>query len=409
MSSVSAMNGNAIINDAGRVATIVSAAQYQADVIIVGGGIMGSAAAFFLRQRGRSVILLERGLLGQQASGTNFGNVRRQGRNLLQIPLANRSLDIWRKLPQLIGEDVEFLPSGHMRVCYGTERLGMFEDYALRARELGLDLEIFSGKQLRERFPFLGPQIGGGSYSPLDGHANPRLAAPAFGRAAARAGAQIFENTEVDEVEKDGEDFRATATDGRVFRAPAVLIAAGAWANRLSSSFGESVNLVAHGPQMGVTEPVPYGLKTVIGVSASNDLETLYFRQIPRGNIIFGGGNRGPAYPDLKRAYVRPENTLNQLYQLQRIAPALRQLNLLRVWSGIESYLPDDLPIMGTSTKEPGLHYAFGFCGAGFQLGPGVGDVMAELIDTGSTVTPIEAFSIRRFFREDFVARALQR
>jgi sarcosine oxidase subunit beta len=375
----------------------MSATWHQADVVIVGGGIMGSAAAFFLRQRGCSVILLERGLLGQQASGTNFGNVRRQGRALLQLPLANRSLAIWRRLPELIGEDVEFLPSGHMRICYGTERLAMFEEYALKARDYDLQLEIFSGASMRERFPFLGPQIGGASYSALDGHANPRLAAPAFGRAAVRAGAQVFENTEIAGVEKDGVDFRATATDGRVFRAPALLITAGAWASQLSTQFGEAVSLVAHGPQMGVTEPVPYGLRTVVGVSAATDLETLYFRQIPRGNIIFGGGQRGPAYPDLKRAYVRPENTLNQLYQLQRIAPALRRLNVIRVWSGIESYLPDDLPVMGVSARVPGLHYAFGFCGAGFQLGPGVGDVMAELIATGSTSTPIAPFSISRF------------
>lgn len=384
----------------------MSARKFQADVIIVGGGIMGSAAAFFLRQRGRSVILLERGLLGQQASGTNFGNVRRQGRALLQLPLANRSLAIWRRLPELIGEDVEFLPSGHMRICYGTERLAMFEDYARQARDYDLQLELFSGAGLRERFPFLGPQVGGASYSALDGHANPRLAAPAFGRAAVRAGAQIFENTEVLTVEKDGVDFRATAADGATFRAPAMLITAGAWANRLSTQFGEAVNLVAHGPQMGVTEPVPYGLKTVVGVSAATDLETLYFRQIPRGNIIFGGGQRGPAYPDLQRAYVRPENTLNQLHQLQRIAPALRRLNVIRVWSGIESYLPDDLPIMGASSRVAGLHYAFGFCGAGFQLGPGVGDVMAELIATGSSSTPIAPFSISRFMPPQVAVQA---
>src|ERR1700691_5565563 len=95
----------------------------QADVIIVGGGLMGAATAFFLRRRGRSVILLERGLVGQQASGTNFGNVRRQGRFLPQLPLANRSREIWGRLPELIGEDVEFLVSGHIRVCFRAEEL----------------------------------------------------------------------------------------------------------------------------------------------------------------------------------------------------------------------------------------------------------------------------------------------
>jgi sarcosine oxidase subunit beta len=86
--------------------------RFQADVVIVGGGFMGAAAAFFLRRRGRSVILLEQGLVGQQASGVNFGNVRRQGRFLPQLPLANRSREIWGRLKELIGEDAEFLPTG---------------------------------------------------------------------------------------------------------------------------------------------------------------------------------------------------------------------------------------------------------------------------------------------------------
>lgn len=379
----------------------------RADVIIVGGGIMGSATAFFLRQRGRSVILLERGLLGQQASGTNFGNVRRQGRFLPQLPLANRSLDIWRRLPELIGEDVEFLASGHIRVCYGQERVGMLEEYARAARTYGLDLELFAGPRMRARFPFLGAEVGAASYSALDGHANPRLAAPAFGRAAARNGAQIFENTEVTTIEKEGGDFLATAADGRAFRAPALLVAAGAWADKLCVQFGEPVDLVARGPQMGVTEPVPYGVKTVVGVSSPRDEEILYFRQIPRGNIIFGGGGRGPAYPDLQRAYVMPKNTLNQLKQLQRVAPALANLHVIRVWSGVESYMPDDLPVMGPSARVSGLHYAFGFCGHGFQLGPGVGDVMAELIATGRSTTPIEPFLIDRFSKQVQVPAAL--
>jgi len=369
----------------------------QADVIIVGGGIMGAAAAFFLRRRGRSVILLERGLIGQQASGTNFGNVRRQGRFLPQLPLANRSREIWGRLNELLGEDAEFLASGHIRVCYGEEQAAEFEAYAGAARAYGLELEMISHNALRQRFPFLGPEIVAGSYSPRDGHAYPRLAAPAFGRAAARAGALVLEQTEIQSVEKAGEDFRVESTDGRSYGAPTLLITAGAWGSLLSAQFGEPVPLVPHGPQMGVSEPVPYRIEPVIGVASPVPAEGVYLRQIPRGNVIFGGGNRGPAYPDLRRAYVLPQNTLNQLPQLGRLVPALKRLNLIRVWSGIEAYLPDDRPIMGPSPTVPGLFYAFGFCGHGFQLGPGVGDTMAELIDTGRTSTPIDPFAISRF------------
>lgn len=369
----------------------------QADVIIVGGGIMGSATAFFLRRRGVSVILLEQGMVGRQASGVNFGNVRRQGRFLPQLPLANRSRGIWGRLNELLGEDAEFLPSGHIRVCYDPAQVGVLEAYARDAREYGLELELVSGNALRQRFGFLGPDAVAGSYSPNDGHANPRLAGPAFARAAARAGAQVLENTEITVVEKDGVDFRVTAADGRAFKAPTLLITAGAWGNLLSSQFGEKVPLVPHGPQMGVTEPMPYGLVPVVGVSSKVMQEVVYLRQVLRGNIVFGGGTRGPAYPDLGRAYVLPTNTLNQLPQLRRVVPALARLSIIRVWSGIESYLPDDRPIMGPSSRVPGLYYAFGFCGHGFQLGPGVGDVMAELIHTGTTTTPIEPFNIARF------------
>lgn len=368
-----------------------------ADVMVIGGGIMGAATAFFLRQRGRSVILVERGLVGQQASGVNFGNVRRQGRFLPQLPLANRSRGIWGRLPELLGEDVEFRPTGHIRTCYEKDRIGALEDYAAKARDYGLELELVSGNELRARFPFLGPEVIACSYSPVDGHANPRLVAPAFGRAAARAGAQVFENTEIEAVTRSGEDFEATASDGRRFRAPAVLITAGAWGSLLSEQFGEPVPLVARGPQMAVTEPMPYRIPPVIGVISRHAEEVVYLRQVERGSIVFGGGNRGPAFPDTRRAYAVPHNLVAQLAQVRRLVPALGAVRVIRTWSGIESYLPDDIPIMGPSARTAGLYYAFGFCGHGFQLGPGVGDVMAELIDRGATTTPIDPFAIGRF------------
>jgi len=369
----------------------------QADVVIVGGGFMGAAAAFFLRQHGRSVIVLERDQIGQYASGVNFGNVRRQGRYLCQLELSNRSYHLWKRLPELIGEDLEFLPSGHMRVCYDAAHIADLEAYAQAPEARELDLQIFSGKALHERFPFLGPEVQGGSYAPHDGHANPRLAAPAFARAAVRAGATVHERTEVREVQKVGGDFRIETSDGRRFSAPNLLVTAGAWGDRLSAQFGEPVPLDTNGPQMAVTEPVPYALKTVIGVYTKVPEEVIYFRQIARGNIVIGGGYRSK--PDMlnRRAHVEPRSILNQISQMRRLVPGIAPLNIIRVWSGIESYTPDSLPIMGPSGQVDGLYYAFGFCGAGFQLGPGVGAVMAELIATGSTSTRIHDFHINRF------------
>lgn len=372
----------------------------EADVIVIGGGIMGTTTAFFLRQRKRSVILLERALTGQQASGVNFGGIRRQGRALPQLAMANRALRTWQRSAQLLGEDIEFLPSGHTRVCYHQKDVENFDQYAIDARAYGLELEVLHGEAMFGRFPFLGREVLAASISPLDGHANPRLAAPAFGRAAARLGAQVIEDTEIVRVEKDAGRFRVESARGDVYWAQQLVICAGAWASRLTEQFGETVPLTARGPQMCVTEPVPYVFKSSMGVFTSIKEESIYFRQIPRGNIIVGGGPAGPADIATSRASVLPVNTVRQLAQMRRLVPALAPLHVIRVWSGVESYLPDSEPVIGPSSRVEGLFYAFGFSGSGFQIGPGVGETLAELVDTGSTAIPLDAFSIQRFAKQ---------
>jgi sarcosine oxidase subunit beta len=387
--------------------TALSQSATRADVIVIGGGIMGTSTAFFLRRRNRSVILLERGLTGQQASGVNFGGIRRQGRALPQLAMASRALRIWQNARELLGEDVEFLPSSHTRVCYHAHDAEYFDRYAQEAREYGLDLEVLHGEAVFRRFPFLGREVLSASISPLDGHANPRLAAPTFGRAAARLGALIVENTEIVRVDKDGDTFRVESANGTVYRAAQVVICAGAWASKLSGQFGEPVPIRASGPQMAVTEPVPYVFKASMGVYTSIKEESVYFRQIPRGNIILGGGPPGPADAATRRASVLPENTVRQMKQFRRMVPALGALNVIRVWSGVEGYLPDGEPVIGPSSKVDGLFYAFGFCGSGFQIGPGVGETLAELIDTGSTPITLDPFSVRRFAAESIMQPAV--
>ena len=369
----------------------------KADVIIVGGGIMGAATAFFLRKRGVSVILLERGLIGQQASGVNFGNVRRMGRAIEELPLSNRSREIWLKFKELFGEDVELLLNGHLRAGLTPAHEERLEKYARDAADYGLGMQMMGVKALRERFPFLGPEIQSACYAPHDGHANPRLAAPAIGRAAVREGARVFENTEIVSIEKDGGDFRVAAADGRTFRAPVALITAGAWGNRISASFGEPVPMIAKGPQMAVTEPVPYAIGPTVGALTDVPEQLVYLRQVARGNIVIGGGGHEPVDLDNRRAYVNPRRTLLKLANAPRLVPAIKHLNIIRVWSGIEGYMDDSRPAMGPSARVPGLYYAFGFSGEGFQLGPGVGEVMAELIHTGATSTPIGHYHIGRF------------
>jgi sarcosine oxidase subunit beta len=390
-----------------RIGTTASAVEQRSDVLIVGGGLMGTTAAFFLRTQHRcSVTLLERELVGRQASGVNFGNVRRQGRALEQIPLANRARAVWGRVRELLGEDLEFAPLGHLRVCYTEKQAATLEQHAHDVRPLGLDLELLDATMLKQRYGFFSDEVVAGSLSPHDGHANPRIAGPAFARAARRAGAQVVEHCEVMHVERDRGEFVAHTAAGQRFRAAQLFVTAGAWSGSFAQAMGEPVPLTAHGPQMGVTEPLPYAIGPSIGVSTPINYEGLYFRQVKRGNIVFGGGLREPLQPERMRAPVAPANTLRQMRELRRFVPAFAGVQLIRVWSGIEGYLADGKPIIGPSAAVPGLHYAFGFNGEGFAISLGVGEAMAELIATGATSTPLGAFSIGRFARSVAAAAA---
>ena len=372
----------------------------RSDVVVIGGGIMGSSAAFFLARRGKSVTLLERDLVGQHASGTNFGNTRRQGRPLFQLPLANRASAIWKQSKALLGADVEYLQGGHMRVTYAgrDEDEARMAEYARDARELGLELEMITGDSLRQRFPFLGPEVGAGSYCHEDGHANPRLVAPAFARAAAREGATVRENARIIAVEKVAGDFHVLSEHNELYRAPVLVIATGAWGGELAAQFHEPVPITSRGPTMSVTEPAPYAISPSVGVSTKLAHEAVYFRQIPRGNVIIGGSIRGPGFPNTCRTHVRPANSLSQFREIQRLAPGVGKLRVIRVWSGTEGYFDDERPVLGPSAKIPDLYYAFGFSGNGFQLGPGVGETLAELIATGRTDIDLSHYRVNRFY-----------
>ena len=232
----------------------------------------------------------------------------------------------------------------------------------------------------------------GGSWCAEDGQANPRRLGPAFARAARAAGAEIHEHCEIVEAGHDGRRFHLSSRDGLSLRAEQMLNCAGAWGAELAARFGETVPLDAMAPQMVVTEPAAHFIEPVLGVAGGN----LYLRQNSRGNVIFGGGY-GIADTETSRATVLPENTLSAAALATELIPRLRHLRIIRVWTGIEGYTPDQIPVIGPSRAAPGLFHAFGFCGHGFQLGPVMGEILGELLITGKTETPIEAFNIGRF------------
>jgi sarcosine oxidase subunit beta len=363
----------------------------KADVAIIGGGIMGSSAALFLRRMGLSVVLLERDLCGSRSSGVNYGGVRRQGRPLSQLPLSQRAQGLWAQLPELIGIDGEYTQSGHLKIARSEADLASLESYRDRTQGFDLDLQMLSTRALRERCPWLGKAAVGASLCPEDGQANPRLVSPAFALAARKLGADIREQTRVDTAVHDGSEFVLRSGDVLEVRAKHLLNCAGAWASTIAGQFGDIVPMESGHPEMAVTEPLPVFMNLSLGVEGGG----VYARQVARGNCVIGGG-RGYALDD-QRARAQRSGMAGLMQQTVELLPALKNAHIIRTWSGTEGYLPDRLPVMGPSATTPGLIHAFGFAGGGFQLGPGVGAVLADLVRDGESATPIEAFSVTRF------------
>jgi sarcosine oxidase subunit beta len=364
------------------------------DVAIIGGGLVGSSAALALRRMGFSVALLDKGFCGAQASGVNYGGVRRQGRPPEQIALSQRAHAIWPRLKDLIGIDGEFVRSGHLKLARTEAEMASLEAYAARVAGIGLDLELIGHNQLRERFPWIAEDVVGASLCPGDGHANPRLVSAAFAHAARIAGAEVLEHTPVSHIERTLEGFHLAAGTGTEIKARFVINSAGAWAGSFADAFGEPVPLKKIYPSMIVTEP----LETFMTVNIGAEGGGIYARQVERGNCIVGG-MRGEPLADSDLSRPTSSGAVTIMNRAATLFPALRHAYAIRFWSGTEGEMADRNPVIGFSRTTPNLIYAFGVSGAGFQIAPGVGEVLAELVRDGESRTPIQAFAIDRFAR----------
>lgn len=363
----------------------------KADVLIVGGGGAGCSAALHLALRGARVVLLERGLVGGQASGVNYGGVRMNGRHPAELPIALKSRAIWGRLPALVGNDCEFEVTGHLKLARSEAEEAELVAYMDVAREAGLPLQLIGRNAIHATYPWLGPSVVAGALSPEDGAANPRLLSPALAWAARAAGADLREHAEVTEFAHDGAGFRLRAAD-EDFSTPVLLNCAGYWGGAVAAAFGEPVPVAPMCPQLMVSEPVRYFVEPNLGVVGGNT----YLRQIRRGNIIFGGG-RGEV--DAERLHSRPlpERALAAMRLAAELVPGLAGISVIRTWTGIDGEMPDHIPVVGPSRTTPGLFHAFGFSGHGFQLGPAIGAILSELVLDGRTDIPLEPLRIDRF------------
>lgn len=365
----------------------------RADAIVIGGGIHGCSTALHLCLRGLKPVLLERDYAGRHASGVNAGGVRQLARHAAEIPLSIRSMDVWETVRDLVDDDCGFDSHGQVLVAENEEEL-----QACRERVSDLNLrgftheELIDGAELRRLVPAVAETCLGGVVSRRDGAANPAQATTAFRRKAEALGAIVREGVTAANPRRENRIWRIDA-GGETVEAPVLVNAAGAWGGAIAAAVGEPVPVETVAPMLMITSGVPAFIKPVVILRGRK----LSFKQFANGTVLIGGGHLATPDPDTHETILDWRKLQESARTVFELFPVMREATILRAWAGIEARTRDDLPVIGPSTRHEGLFHQFGFSLHGFQLGPGTGAVMAELIATGHTNTPIDGLRVERF------------
>jgi sarcosine oxidase subunit beta len=365
----------------------------ESDVLVVGGGLHGSSSAFHMARRGARVTVLEADYVGRHASGVNAGGVRTLGRPLPEIPLSLMSREIWHTLADTIGDDGGFVPSGQMKIAETEAELDECRERVALLESHGFTHEkIIDRDTLLELEPNIAPHVTGGIWVERDGYALPFRTTASFRLAAQKHGAAFHEGTAVTRIEQRGERWLAHTASG-THAAQQLVVTAGAWAGELARQVGEPVPVHPEGLMLMVTHRVAPFCRSTLGATG----RPLSFKQFDNGTVVIGGKLIGIA--DLPARHgevdfarlVRSANTVVDLF------PHLRHLGINRAWAGVEAFTDDSLPVISASRRASNLTYSFGYCGSGFQLGPGCGKLVSELVLDGRASLPLDAFAIDRF------------
>lgn len=364
-----------------------------ADVIVIGGGIHGCSTALHLALRGVKAILVEKDYAGRHASGVNAGGVRQLARHIAEIPLSISSMEIWERIEDLVGDDCGFDSHGTVLVAESEEELASFRARVDDLRLKGFTHEELIGRdELKRLVPAVSDHCPGGVVSRRDGAADPFRTTQAIRRRAVERGVEVMEGVRVTGVASAGSLWRVETSAGAL-EAPKVVNAAGAWADRIAAQLGEPVPLEVIAPMLMVTSRLPAFIKPVVILRGRK----LSFKQLENGTVVIGGGHLAEPFRDENRSVLDWSKLAISARTVWELFPVMRAATIVRAWAGIEARMPDDIPVVGPSSTSEGVYHQFGFSAHGFQLGPGTGAMMAELVATGRTNVPIDGLGITRF------------
>lgn len=370
----------------------------KADVLIVGGGIMGCATAIELARKGKSVIIFEKDVPGRHASGNNSGGVRSQGRDLREIPFALEARKMWDHHISTVNSDCGFYVSPRLRLAESDADMEVLVKREATLKGLGYDHEVVVDRQEVMRMsPNVSEHVVGGLACYSDGLANPMLTSKVYAAAAEREGVVIHSHTRVVDAKTTASGFKVRTSGAREYEGEVLINGTGAWAGRFSEMLGDPLPVFAVAPTMMVTDRMP---KMMNGTSLGLTGRLLGLMAAKNGSIIVGGGYRSPLDLEKEKIWVDPMQMSKASQIMIEILPGLRNAQMIRCWTAFEGAIKDKVPIVGQSARVPGLFHVCGFSAHGFQLAPMMGRVMSQLVLGQQPELSLHAFRPDRFENE---------
>lgn len=414
----------------------------SADVVIIGGGIVGVSAAWFLAKRGINVVLCEKGHIAGEQSGRNWGWVRVMLRDTREMPMMLESMRIWEMLADDLGEDVGFVKGGCLIMAQTEKYLDESADWLSVAKDYDLDTRLIRGKELDSVVDEASSRWVGALYTPSDGRAEPHLAAPAISRGAERAGATVLTSCAVRGLETQGGRVSGVVTEHGSIKTSTVICAGGAWTSMFCRSLGISVpqlkvkgtvarlasapnvlNGNAYDEKLGIRRRQDGGYSVAHGFLLNHPITPSTLRygikfvpalmmEFEKLRLSVGRDfidelttptrwSLDAESPFEKQRVLDPEPSQRILKKtrraVDRLFPQLRDVPIAEAWAGMVETTPDVVPVMCEADTLPGFFISTGFSGHGFGIGPGAGKATADMV-TGANGVDLSEFRLSRFF-----------
>ncbi|WFP65721.1 MULTISPECIES: FAD-binding oxidoreductase [unclassified Mesorhizobium] len=414
----------------------------SADAVVIGGGIVGVFAAYFLARRGMKVALVEKGRIGAEQSSRNWGWCRQQNRDARELPMATHSLDLWERFATETGEDTGFHRCGLLYLSNDDAELAGWARWRDFARTAGVITHMLDTAEASERGRATGRTWKGGVFSPTDGTADPSRAAPAVARAVLKLGGSVHQNCAARGIETEGGRLSGVVTENGTIPTKVAVMAGGAWASSFCRQFGfrfpqasvrSSILSVSPGAQglpdalhtarISATRRGDGGYTLAISGRGRVDVtpQQLRFSSqfvpmfLKRWRSLAPGGLQGAlsGHETLKRWRLDRTTPMERMRILDpvpdqstirlthsralELLPDLRKTRISAAWAGYIDSTPDGVPAIGEIHSVPGFFLAAGFSGHGFGIGPGAGHLVADLVTGAEPIVDPACYDPRRF------------